>query len=236
MNRLTGKICSAASLDGCPVACSTLASSRLITTTFCCNLPLFFGMSTLQYRNATRLSNTPVTDCTGNLCIRCCADENCVAHRELRAKARWKEEVMEGTTEIQRKAKHKRSRAIPKGRFKEKAFKYMNDTVVLWDLRTVLDPSLQQQHPSSMDRAKDKRGSTTTTTVTNSNSTFAASVSSADIVQHQNDLKIKDEILRRSRKNNQSSLAVKTKLRRNYQGTRKRLRNVMETLYQKSLD
>ena len=145
---------------------------------------------------------------------------------------------MEGTTEIQRKAKHKRARAIPKGRFKEKAFKYMNDTVVLWDLKTVLDPSLpQQQVSSSVDHSptKDnKRGSTTVALTSNSAST--ASVSAAVMAQYQHDLKVKEEILRRSRKNNQSSLEVKTKLRRNYRGTRKRFRSVMERLYQKSLD
>ena len=81
-----------------------------------------------------------ILDCTGSLCIRCCTDETCAVHEEQRVKARWKEAVTNGTTKIQLTAKAKRARRIPKGRFKEKEFNYMNDTVVLWDLRTVLEP------------------------------------------------------------------------------------------------
>ena len=147
---------------------------------------------------------------------------------------------MEGTTEIQVRAKHKRSRAIAKGRFREQAFRYMNDTVVLWDVRTVLEPSLPQQQQSSVGIFPAPEKGTTTTmaaaAVTTTNPTPSTSVSYAVMAQYQNDLKVKDEILRRSRKNNQSSSEVKTKLRRNYRGTRKRFRSVMETLYQESLD
>jgi hypothetical protein len=194
-------------------------------------------------------SRQPTIDCTGGLCIRCCTDKNCAVHEEQRAKARWKEAVIEGTTEIQLRARHKRARAIPKGRFKERAFRYMNDTVVLWDLRTVLEPSLpeqqQRRHQQSSapvvvpPRDGEPREKTPTTT-TAATATNFASVSATAMAQYQNDLKTREEILRRSRKNNHSSSKVgdtKTKVvRRNYRGTKKRFQSVMEDLYQQSLD
>mmetsp|Transcript_6428 Transcript_6428/g.13277 ORF Transcript_6428/g.13277 Transcript_6428/m.13277 type:complete len:228 (+) Transcript_6428:59-742(+) len=164
-------------------------------------------------------------DCTGKLCIRCCTDGNCLVHQEQRARARWKEAVMEGTTDIQVRAKNKRSRTIPKGRFRERAFRYMNDTVVLWDLRSVLEPTQHSQAVLPLSQAQ-----------ATTNPTPSSSVSSAAFAQYQNDLKVKEEILRRSRKNNQSSLDSKTKLRRNYRTTKKRFRSVMENLYQDSLN
>ena len=163
--------------------------------------------------------------------------------------------MIAGTTEIQVRARHKRARAIPKGRFKERAFRYMNDTVVLWDLRTVLEPSLpqrrQQQQQSSAPAVvpprdgepREKSSTTTATTaatVTNFISTSSSSVSATVMAQYQNDLKTQEEILRRSRKNNHSSSKVgdtKTKVvRRNYRGTEKRFRIVMEDLFEQSLD
>lgn len=139
---------------------------------------------------------------------------------------------MEGTTDIQVRAKHKRSRAIPKGRFRERAFRYMNDTVVLWNLRTVLDPSLPQQ---SQVAQEDRTTPSTTATKENNNQAPSASVSSVAFAQYQNDLKVKEEILRRSRKNNQSSSVSKTKLHRNYRVANKRFRSVMENFYRQSL-
>lgn len=169
-------------------------------------------------------------DCTGNLCIRCCTDENCVVHQEQRARAKWKEDVIAGITEIQQKAKHKRARAIPKKRFKEAAFRYMNDTVVLWDMRTVLEPSPPLQ------QSNDEQQTTTTTTFTTATTTTSSS-SSAAMARYQSDLKVREEILRRSRKNNESHHgSATTNLRRNYCGTKKRFRSVMENLYQGSLD
>jgi hypothetical protein len=67
-----------------------------------------------------------------------------------------------------------------------------------------------------------------------------SSVSATVMAQYQNDLKTREEILRRSRKNNHSSSKVggtKTKVvRRNYRGTKKRFRGVMEDLFERSLD
>jgi len=91
---------------------------------------------------------------------------------------------MNGTSDIQILAKTKRLRAIPPKRFKEKEFKYMNDTVLLWDLRSVLQPSYPLPTPTTIITAAQTTTTTTTTvtrllpsplpstsTTTNSNST-----------------------------------------------------------------
>lgn len=72
--------------------------------------------------------------CTQSACLACCEDKTCVTHKEVRAHAQWKEQVLAGTTDLQLLAKEKRSKAIPVGRFKEQNFSYLGDTVVLWDL------------------------------------------------------------------------------------------------------
>lgn len=59
-------------------------------------------------------------------------------HDELREKERWKEQVLAGTTPTQLKAKEIREKAIPKGRFRERDFCYLGDTLVLWDLKQYL--------------------------------------------------------------------------------------------------
>jgi len=120
-------------------------------------------------------------DCTGSFCIRCCQDyETCFVHKEQRAKTQWKESVMNGTSDIQILAKTKRLRAIPPKRFKEKEFKYMNDTVLLWDLRSVLQPSYPLPTPTTIITTAPTTTTVTillpsplpsTSTTTNSNST-----------------------------------------------------------------
>lgn len=77
--------------------------------------------------------------CIQSLCNKCCIDDNCTVHREQREKAAWKDSVMKGTSDVQQKANLKRSKIILAKRFKEPHFKYMGDTVVIWDLRTCLD-------------------------------------------------------------------------------------------------
>ena len=61
-----------------------------------------------------------------------------MTHNEVREQAQWKEQVLAGTTPLQLMAKEKRSKAIPAGRFKERDFSYLGDTVVLWDLEQYL--------------------------------------------------------------------------------------------------
>jgi len=195
----------------------------------------------LKCQNCHRLARN---DCTGKLCIRCCQDTNCKVHQELKAKQQWKEDVMNGTTDIQLQAKQKRRKAIPKGRFKEKAFRYMNDTVVIWDLQTTLNPTLaissqnslpKQSLPSQLSSPATNHHHHPTTTSSSS------TTSSTLLKQYQNDLKIKEEILRRSRKNNQTTAYSQNphqqnyrRYKRNYRYTSKRFRSIVQDLYQKT--
>merc|ERR1712238_380456 len=110
-------------------------------------------------------------------------------------------------------------------RFKEKEFKYMNDTVLLWDLRSVLQPSYPLPTPTTITTTAPTTTTVTillpsplpsTSTTTNSNSTTTSSSSSSTpttttivyvppsselIAKYHNDSKIKDDILRKSGKN-----------------------------------
>ena len=141
---------------------------------------------------------------------------------------------MNGTTDIQQEAKYKRLRAIPKGRFKEIEFKYMNDTVVLFDLRTLLEPSLPSQSQ------KESQKESTTSIEQNNGSSLASpsllpsvdgasvSASASDIAKYNNDIKIKEEILRKSRKN-----AYVYDERGGVRSNRKNIRNIIDNLYRK---
>eukprot|EP00537_Pseudo-nitzschia_pungens_P005921 CAMPEP_0172358336 /NCGR_PEP_ID=MMETSP1060-20121228/2659_1 /TAXON_ID=37318 /ORGANISM="Pseudo-nitzschia pungens, Strain cf. cingulata" /LENGTH=1040 /DNA_ID=CAMNT_0013079501 /DNA_START=152 /DNA_END=3275 /DNA_ORIENTATION=- len=100
--------------------------------------------SSLAIQKCLKCPRVARKDCIGLLCIRCCTDKTCVAHEEQRAKTRWKVDVTSGTTQIQQAAKTKRARKLVRGRFRESEFQYINDTVVLWDLRTVLEPEPPQ--------------------------------------------------------------------------------------------
>merc|ERR1712238_98954 len=110
-------------------------------------------------------------------------------------------------------------------RFKEKEFKYMNDTVLLWDLRSVLQPSYPLPTPTTITTTAPTTTTIllpsplplpSTSTTTNSNSTTTSSSSSSTpttttivyvppsselIAKYHNDSKIKDDILRKSGKN-----------------------------------
>jgi hypothetical protein len=78
--------------------------------------------------------STILTDCTYNLCIKCCTDDGCVVHTEQRSKNLFKQRIMDGTTDLQRTAEEKKSRVILKGRFKEPNFRYLGDTCVVWNI------------------------------------------------------------------------------------------------------
>lgn len=73
--------------------------------------------------------------CTMTACLQCCTDDSCESHRKPKANALWKAQVLEGTTDTQLLVKQIRSRAVCKGRFREKGFRYQGDTIVIWDLR-----------------------------------------------------------------------------------------------------
>ena len=76
--------------------------------------------------------------CTQAACLNCCDDlEGCETHKKPRAQALLKEQILAGTTEVQKLAAAKRRMRIPaSGRFfKEPGFVYQGDTVVIWDVR-----------------------------------------------------------------------------------------------------
>eukprot|EP00532_Pseudo-nitzschia_australis_P009913 CAMPEP_0168242560 /NCGR_PEP_ID=MMETSP0140_2-20121125/23516_1 /TAXON_ID=44445 /ORGANISM="Pseudo-nitzschia australis, Strain 10249 10 AB" /LENGTH=268 /DNA_ID=CAMNT_0008177731 /DNA_START=38 /DNA_END=845 /DNA_ORIENTATION=+ len=196
-------------------------------------------------------------DCTGSLCIRCCTDETCAVHKEQRAKAEWKKAVVLGTTEFQRAAKTKRARKIPKGRFKEEE---LHGRLVGFAKRPgTLATAVAAAMPTpasvavAVVHAGTKGETGTPTRLASSDGVTPAIaiattttptplVSASANAEYQNDVKVRDEILRRSRKNNSSravaTLPVEgaTRVRRNKNGTKKGFRGLMEDLYQRSLD
>jgi hypothetical protein len=76
--------------------------------------------------------------CTHNACAACCTDVACERHDKLREHAAWKEQVLAGTTDIQRQAQSTRARMLKPRRFCEPGFLYQGDTVVIWNVRTYL--------------------------------------------------------------------------------------------------
>ena len=154
---------------------------------------------------------------------------------------------MNGLTDIQLQAKQKRRKAIPKGRFKEKAFRYMNDTVVIWDLQTTLNPTLAISSQNSLPKQPALPSQLLSPTANHhhhptTTSSSSSTISSSTLLkQYQNDLKIKEEILRRSRKNNQTTAYSQNphqqnyrRYKRNYRYTSKRFRSILQDLYQKA--
>lgn len=72
--------------------------------------------------------------CVVSCCVQCCDDETCEKHLQVKEKQKWKEQVLAGTTEIQEQAREKRQRLLHKKRFREPGFKYVGDTVVIWNI------------------------------------------------------------------------------------------------------
>ena len=156
---------------------------------------------------------------------------DCTVHQDQRAKAQWKAQVLAGTTAIQQAAKLKRSRKLPKRRYGEHAFVYMNDTVVLWDLRTVLAPALPVVASSSSSSSSGTAGATGAAGALPGTAVASSSSSShsttASLAQYQNAVKLRDAILRKAGKN-----VYKRGLRSN---RKKQIRTVIDTLYHQSL-
>ena len=74
--------------------------------------------------------------CTLSACLLCCADDGCPVHKKAKEQRAWREQVIAGTTGVQRWATEKRRKRIPAGRFREPGFVYQGDTIILWNLRT----------------------------------------------------------------------------------------------------
>ena len=77
--------------------------------------------------------------CSQLACLSCCTDTDCEGHRETREQAKWRQEVIAGTTMVQKKAAQKRSHSIIDKAFREKNFVYVNQTILLWSLEEYLE-------------------------------------------------------------------------------------------------
>ena len=100
--------------------------------------------------------------CTQKACLNCCDDlEGCETHKKPRAQAELKEQILAGTTEVQKLAAAKRKLRIPANNFfREPGFVYQGDTVIIWDIRAyVRDEKAARDEAVRMSkrRAKHKR-------------------------------------------------------------------------------
>ena len=73
--------------------------------------------------------------CSQRACFKCCTDENCEGHRDQREMAKNKDSIMEGTNWINKLAAQKRALAVVPGAFREPAFHYLGETVLIWSLK-----------------------------------------------------------------------------------------------------
>lgn len=68
-------------------------------------------------------------NCSQQACAQCCTDSKCEGHREHR----MKESIVQGSHPIQVLVKKIRSLDVGQNIFREKAFKYLGETVVIWN-------------------------------------------------------------------------------------------------------
>ena len=148
------------------------------------------------------------------MCAKCCTDSKCEIHELQRQKAIWKEQVLQGTTDVQLAAAEKRRLKLPKGRFKEPSFRYLGDTVIIWDIRQCLFP---EQH-------RQNSGTSSSLAVDNNRTEKKGKSSMSSAVV--------EDILSRARKRNRFTAMGSSKVIRN---NRKRFRRVIEDLYRQSL-
>jgi len=73
--------------------------------------------------------------CTQQACLKCCTDLDCEGHREQREKEREKESIINATHPIQIQAQKLRLSAVKPGLFHESAFRYLGETLLIWDVR-----------------------------------------------------------------------------------------------------
>jgi len=78
--------------------------------------------------------NPKIKACTQQACIKCCTDNQCEGHREQREKDREKELIMEGKHPLQILANQQRASAVKPGAYHEPAFRYLGETILIWDL------------------------------------------------------------------------------------------------------
>lgn len=102
-------------------------------------LSLFESAAKTSFPNHCKHTKKINVGCTQSVCLKCCTDlEGCSVHKEQRDQAAFREQVINGTTDIQRELLTRRSKIVLPGRFREPGFAYMGDTVVIWNLREYL--------------------------------------------------------------------------------------------------
>ena len=109
--------------------------------------------------------------CTQAVCLKCCTDiQGCVVHKEQREQAIFRDQVLNGTTDVQRALQEKRSKLIVKGRFRESGFNYMGDTVIIWNLREYLaNPKWKEEAIRKSSKRRRHRRSNHSSTIGKTN-------------------------------------------------------------------
>ena len=81
------------------------------------------------------------TACSQLACIKCCTDiDGCEGHRALREEKRRQDEILAGTSAVNVRAAKQRKMAVTPGAFPgEPAFRYLQESLVVWDCRRYLD-------------------------------------------------------------------------------------------------
>ena len=70
-----------------------------------------------------------IVGCLRYACFKCCDDMTCKSHQERRKKER----IYDGTAPANMQAARKRSLAIRTGTFRESAFRYLGETLLVWN-------------------------------------------------------------------------------------------------------
>ena len=91
---------------------------------------LFVDIIILLSQQQKIIQTNYIKACSQKACIKCCTDPNCEGHRD----AREKESIINGTHPINQMANAKRALTIKPGVFRDPAFKYMGESILIWSL------------------------------------------------------------------------------------------------------
>lgn len=103
------------------------------------------------------------TGCSQAACISCCSDLQCEGHKEARENAQWKEDVLKGTTDVQKRAKAKKASAVIPGSFHESGFLFLNQTITIWNRKEFMsNKKWKEDAVRRADKRKARRNMTRT--------------------------------------------------------------------------
>ena len=114
--------------------------------------------------------------CSQLACITCCSDLQCEGHREARENATWKEQVLKGTTDVQKRAKAKRESSIRPGTFREPGFLYLNQTITIWHRQKFMENRKWREDAVRRAEKRKARAMNTTKPIRNSVKRFRSVV------------------------------------------------------------